>query len=204
MALTYAPFLRRMGQTFEIEPTAMNFSKISSLYDTLTVDRYLGRPLPEKITEDDYLNMRHLHYWFNYFKINFNLTKAVNTGKLKRIIQDFDGRINNITGQVLKWTFLSAHDTDISGMLLDLNVSSSQCVQELYRRGKTDALNCDPGQEYASSIIFELHSDDDEEFYVKIRHDGKYVYLCEQKNTVCPYEQWKQRVKQNIIIDNLD
>jgi hypothetical protein len=86
MALTYAPFLRRMGQTFEIEPTAMNFSKISSLYDTLTVDRYLGRPLPEKITEDDYLNMRHLHYWFNYFKINFNLTKAVNTGKLKRII----------------------------------------------------------------------------------------------------------------------
>ena len=44
------------------------------------------------------------------------------------------------------------------------------------------------GFEYASSIIFELHSDDDEEFYVKIRHDGKYVYLCEQKNTVCSYE----------------
>jgi hypothetical protein len=47
---------------------------------------------------------------------------------LKRILEDFDGRINNITGQILKWTFLSAHDTDISGMLLDLNVSSAQCV----------------------------------------------------------------------------
>lgn len=128
MTLTYAPFLKRMGQTFGIEPTSMNFSKISSLYDTLTVDRYLGRPLPQNITEDDYLNMRHLHYWFNYFKINFNLTKAINTGKLKRILEDFDGRINNITGQILKWTFLSAHDTDISGMLLDLNVSSAQCV----------------------------------------------------------------------------
>jgi hypothetical protein len=128
MALTYAPFLKRVGQTFGIEPTTMNFSKISSLYDTLTVDRYLGRPLPQNITEDDYLNMRHLHYWFNYFKINFNLTKAINTGKLKRILEDFDGRINNITGQILKWTFLSAHDTDISGMLLDLNVSSAQCV----------------------------------------------------------------------------
>jgi hypothetical protein len=128
MALTYAPFLKKVGQTFGIEPTAMNFSKISSLYDTLTVDRYLGRPLPQNITEDDYLNMRHLHYWFNYFKINFNLTKAINTGKLKRILEDFDGRINNITGQILKWTFLSAHDTDISGMLLDLNVSSAQCV----------------------------------------------------------------------------
>jgi hypothetical protein len=31
-------------------------------------------------------------------------------------------------------------------MLLDLNVSSAQCVEELYRNGRTDALNCDPGQ----------------------------------------------------------
>jgi hypothetical protein len=38
---------------------------------------------------------------------------------------------------------------------------------------------------------------------VKIRHDGNYVYLCEQKSTSCPYEEWKQRVKQNIIIDNV-
>lgn len=73
----------------------MNFSKVSSLYDTLTVDRYLGRPLPTGLSEDDYLNMRHLHYWLNYFKINFDLSKAINTGKLKRVISDFDGRINN-------------------------------------------------------------------------------------------------------------
>lgn len=145
MVLTYTPFLRRVGQIFGIDAAAMNFSKISSLYDTLTVDRYLGRPFPKELTEDDYLNMRHLHYWLNYFKINFNLSKAINTGKLKRVLADFDGRIAN-ANQELKWTFLSAHDTDISGMLLDLNVSSAQCVEELYRKGRTDALNCDPGQ----------------------------------------------------------
>lgn len=128
MTMTYAPFLRKIGQTFGIEPAAMNFSKISSLYDTLTVDKYLGRPMPKDLTDDDYLNMRHLHYWLNYFKISFNLSKAINTGKLTRVLDDFDGRINN-PSQVLKWTFLSAHDTDISGMLLDLNVSSAQCVE---------------------------------------------------------------------------
>jgi hypothetical protein len=153
MTMTYTPFLRRMGQTFGIDTAAMNFSKISSLYDTLTVDKYLGRPMPKDFKDDDYLNMRHLHYWFNYFKISFNLSKAINTGKLNRVLEDFDGRINN-SNQTLKWTFLSAHDTDITGMLLDLNVSSDQCVEELYRNGKTDALNCDPTQEYASSIIF--------------------------------------------------
>lgn len=46
MAITYRPFLRKLGQTFNIDVAAMNFSKVSSLYDTLTVDRYLGRPLP--------------------------------------------------------------------------------------------------------------------------------------------------------------
>lgn len=86
MVLTYTPFLRRVGQTFGIEPSAMNFSKISSLYDTLTVDKYLGRPMPKNFTEDDYLNMRHLHYWLNYFKISFNLSKAINSGKLNRIM----------------------------------------------------------------------------------------------------------------------
>lgn len=128
MVQYYTPFLKKMANMFNIQPASMNFSKISSLYDTLTVDKYLGRPLPADLTDDDYLNMRHLHYWLNYFKINFNLSKAINTGKLTRVLQDFDGRIANLTTQVLKWTFLSAHDTDISGMLLDLNVSSAQCI----------------------------------------------------------------------------
>jgi hypothetical protein len=145
MLMTYTPFLRSMGQIFNIDPAAMDFSKISSLYDTLTVDKYLGRPMPKNFTDGDYLNMRHLHYWLNYFKISNDLSKAINTGKLKRVLSDFDGRIKN-SKQNLKWTFLSAHDTDISGMLLDLNISSPLCVEQLYRYGKTDALNCDPAQ----------------------------------------------------------
>lgn len=201
MIITYQPFLRRMGQMFNIEAAAMNLSKISSLYDTLTVDRYLARPWPADLTQEDYLNMRHLHYWFNYFKISGDLSKAVNTGKLNRVLADFDGRIGN-PKQELKWTFLSAHDTDISGMLLDLNISSAQCVEELYRNGKTDALNCDPGQEYVSNIIFELHSEGSN-FVVKIRHDGVYMNLCERKSTSCPYEEWKARAKK-ITLDNPD
>jgi hypothetical protein len=97
MTLTYAPFLRRMGQTFGIDTAAMNFSKISSLYDTLTVDKYLDRPMPANFTDGDYLNMRHLHYWLNYFKVSFNLSKAINTGKLTRILEDFEARISNST-----------------------------------------------------------------------------------------------------------
>lgn len=118
-----------MGDVFNITFSNMNFSRISSLYDTLTVDKYLGRPMPEhNFTDDDYYNMKHLHYWYNFFKISFNLSRAINTGKINRILADFDDRVNNLNNKTLKWTFLSAHDTDASGMLLDLNMSSAQCI----------------------------------------------------------------------------
>jgi hypothetical protein len=186
MVMTYTPFLSRMSEILKINPAAASIPRIGIIYNALATDRYLGRPMPDNLTEDDYLNMRHLYYWLNFFKISFNLSNALNTGKLNRILEDFDGRIAN-SQQTLKWTFISAHGKDISAMLLGLNVSSSSCVEELYTKGKTDALNCDSSQEFATNIIFELHSDNEKDFYVKIRHDGRYVYLCEQKETSCSY-----------------
>jgi hypothetical protein len=129
MNFTYYPFLKRMANIFNIPTTPMNFSITSSLYDTLTVDKYLGRPLPNNFTEQDYTNLRHLHYWFNFFKINYNLSRALNTGKFNRILADFDDRIARPTTKPLKWTLLSAHDTDLSAALLDLNISSAQCIE---------------------------------------------------------------------------
>jgi len=51
MVLTYKPFLRKMATTFKIDESVMNFTKLASLYDTIRVDRYLGRPLPESFTQ---------------------------------------------------------------------------------------------------------------------------------------------------------
>ena len=43
MELTYTPFLKKMASLFKIEQSTMNFTKLSFLYDTVRVDRYLGR-----------------------------------------------------------------------------------------------------------------------------------------------------------------
>lgn len=56
-----------------------------------------------------------------------NLAKAVNRGRLKKIINSFDNRIKNKKYK-LKWTFLSGHDIDIVPMYNDLNISSSNCI----------------------------------------------------------------------------
>jgi hypothetical protein len=82
-----------------------------------------------------------------------NYSRSMNTPKWKVLFDRFDNRIKN-SSEGLKWTFLSGHDTDIYPFLIDLNISSSQCIEELYRFNKTNALNCEPGPEFASSIVF--------------------------------------------------
>lgn len=130
MNLTYYPFLKRMAAVFNISMNSMNFSVLSSIYDTLTVDRFLGRPMPQQnFTEDDYANMRHLHLWFNFLKNKNELSRAVNTGKIKKILADFDDRVNNVNNKTLKWTFISSHDTDATTMMYGLNFSTPECIE---------------------------------------------------------------------------
>lgn len=47
MVITYTPFLKKMATLFKIDQSLMNFTKIAQLYDTINVDRYLNRLLPQ-------------------------------------------------------------------------------------------------------------------------------------------------------------
>lgn len=111
----------------------------------------------------------------------------------------FDSRIKN-PNQDLKWTFLSGHDLDIVPLYTDLNLSSSRCVEELYRKGQTSALNCEQYPQFTASLIFELYTQGTDHI-IKIRSNGKYMNLCEQKSSECKYEDWKKRVQANLATD---
>jgi len=93
MNLTYYPFMKKMGNLFQFK--TLNFSAMIGLYDTLAVDDSLGRPMPSGFTREDYLNLQHLTSWYSLFRNTFNLSRALNTNVLRRVITDFDNRINN-------------------------------------------------------------------------------------------------------------
>ena len=145
----------------------------------LIIDQYLGKKFPSNFSEADFQNIQHLHSWYNYFIYRDNLAKAKIFWKTSKILNDFDNRIKNINNNSPRFSFLSGHDTDIFPFNNVLNFSSSECVEELYRKGSTSNLNCQPMPSFASSLIFELHSEDEINFYVRIRSDGKYMNLCE-------------------------
>lgn len=50
------------------------------------------------------------------------------------------------------------HDTDIAGLMLDLNMTTTECVEERYRFGTTKEINCNSKLEFASTSTLELHS----------------------------------------------
>ena len=118
--------MKKMGKMFNF--TTLNFSAMVGLYDTLAVDDSIGNPLPDAFTREDYLNLQHLTTWYSLLRLNFNLSKAFNTNVLKRVIRDFEQRISNPQKMDLKWTFLSAHDTNVFAMANDLNISSAECI----------------------------------------------------------------------------
>ena len=114
MNLTYAPFVNKMKSLFNITSDSFSLLSIGGLYDTLTCDKYLGRPLPKDFTDDDYQNMKHIFYWKILFEHDLNIMKAQNSRKFQKVIDTFDARTKSLNDYPLKWTFLSSHDTHVA------------------------------------------------------------------------------------------
>ena len=51
----------------------------------------------------------------------------MNTGKIKKIVKDFDDRISNSNKQS-KWAFLSSHDADATALMHAFNISDATCI----------------------------------------------------------------------------
>lgn len=143
--------------------------------------------MPSGITEADFKNLEHLTTWYYTFMMSNRLAHLINTFKLKKVINECEKRIYQPTTHPTRLTVFSGHDTDIGALFTDLNISSGRCVDDIYRQGKTDELNCEVNVGFASNVVIELHSDDEKEFYVMVRANGKYVYLCEKQSYKCPF-----------------
>lgn len=127
MNMTYWPFLRRMTTMFNLTGN-VTLSTLASLNGDIDCDQYLGRKIPSGFTADDQKNLKHIDSWYKQLVLSKNLSKAMNKGRLTKILSVFDSRISN-PNQSLKWTFLSGHDSDMCAMYTDLNFSSSKCIE---------------------------------------------------------------------------
>lgn len=129
MNMTYYPFLKNLTKYFFKNQTqTITIQQSIEVFDTLYVDRYLNKPLPSFISENDFTNLLHLNSWYYTFIMSGKLSHLVNTYKLKKVINQCENRVRLPKTYATKMTVISCHDTDISALFTDLNISSSQCV----------------------------------------------------------------------------
>lgn len=85
MNLTYYPFLKKTAEVFNLTGN-VTLQTVSSLFDTLIVDKYMGRKLPDGYTEDDLMNLQHLHNWLNNVKYEGIVSRIINSRKYAKIL----------------------------------------------------------------------------------------------------------------------
>lgn len=126
MNTRYGPFFSNMSKLFG-EKYPFILQNISSIFDTLVCDKFMNRPLPDAFSDNDYLNMRHLHYYINIINQGYVFAYAVNTPKFKYTFSNFDKAISNPKGE-FKMGILSCHDGDIRPLQYQLNISNANCI----------------------------------------------------------------------------
>lgn len=85
MNITYNSFIKKTIQIFNLSSNS-TFQTLSSLFDTLIVDKYLGRPLPSGYTSDDLMNLQHIHNWLNNIKYAGTVSKVINSKKYAKVL----------------------------------------------------------------------------------------------------------------------
>ncbi len=77
--------MKRLIQLFNLSSNS-TFQTACELYDTLNVDKFMGRPLPDGFSADDFLNIEHLNSYINNMKFSGLAAKIFNTGKFVKIL----------------------------------------------------------------------------------------------------------------------
>lgn len=122
-------------------------------------------------------NLTFLNDYMCYFNLRYNVTLGLlNTIDIKMLVDQLDGiYYNTTTTPNLKWMMLSAHDTNLATHMPVFNLTSADCIYDLFFKGRTDALNCNPYPPFAANLILEMHKQDNSNDYdIKIRYNGKY------------------------------
>lgn len=88
--------------------------------------------------------------------------------------------------EVKRYSIYSGHDTNVVPLLAFFNLTSHECITKKWRNESFTG-NCADAPPFASSLIFELHQNDDNpsEHFVKLRYNGEYYKLCGTNSTTC-------------------
>lgn len=124
----------------------------------------------------------------------------------------------------LKFVLYSGHDSNVLPFMMAYNLTSSDCLWHIYVKKykpktasevnqeskKLDDPVCNMAPDFASSFIWELNQNtDDNGYYIRTLFDGTAVSFCPDGKEVgadkfCPFEDFVSYTNQHLILNNED
>ncbi|CAK61322.1 unnamed protein product (macronuclear) [Paramecium tetraurelia] len=187
-------------QQLGIVASQLNITDLYEYQDTFDSCEYNGYDLP-KLKESTQSQMKLLQYLYFSLEhnIDFEQTRLLATPFFRNLLLNIENVINNQTEH--KFRIFSAHAATVQLILNALNLTSFECVKQVYLNEKVQNKNCIytfPG--YASNIIFELYRKlgHGNQYYVQVLYNGTLMPICNNQYK-CDYEEFKSRIQfQNV------
>lgn len=193
--------INEIARILNLDSDKIDLNTLAEINDVLLNAEFANRKFPE-MTEELKRNLQFI-YAFNlyYSYLGSNLQKKIsNTYMIEDILNNFEKKIKNLTKK--KWIMYSAHDASLGSLLTLFNLSSYECVYDLWMKNETDHLNCHLFPKFASNLLIELHKNGNN-YFVKIKLDGEYKFLCQNKSYECEYNLFSSNIRK-YKLENFD
>lgn len=174
-------------------------------YDIYENFQFANLTFPVKLSEELLKNLTFIHDITIYF-IYFGSEKQkrlFNTPIFNEILRYFDRKIKG--KEQKKFVYYSGHDRTLSMILSGLNYSNFECAYEEYMGFKTPDPNntrtCLKFPHYAANLLIELHQNEANLSFVKIRYNGMYLPMCGTNKTSCDYDVFSSKIRNFVVED---
>ncbi|CAM6001540.1 unnamed protein product [Sphagnum balticum] len=178
---------------------------IEMIFNDVIGDYLNGIPNPVSVNSSLFQDIQILEDFLVYhIQLGSDQELTIANSKLfEEIKSRMEKRISNQPSP--RFLLYSAHDITLAGILRAFNFSSWECLYSYYLQNTTsNSPQCNGIPPYASSIIFELHNINSEQ-YVKMIYNGQMLNFCSNQiynNMYCPYIIFKQTIGKYIVDDS--
>eukprot|EP00828_Plagiopyla_frontata_P029284 TRINITY_DN3788_c0_g1_i3.p1 TRINITY_DN3788_c0_g1~~TRINITY_DN3788_c0_g1_i3.p1 ORF type:complete len:292 (-),score=42.96 TRINITY_DN3788_c0_g1_i3:95-970(-) len=170
-----------------------------AIMDVFQDDIYYNLPIPPNIPDQLWKNLTFAYQMDMYIELygSPKQKQLVSTPFYQELIAIFKQNIEGTS--TTKWHMYSAHDTTIGQFLTALNLTTYNCIYEIFTTGTFTSNACVyQYPNFATSLIVELYQDNIGR-YVKVLYNGEYQPLCNSKNTECDYNEFVMRISNAML-----
>ncbi|CAD8189018.1 unnamed protein product [Paramecium octaurelia] len=194
------PLILDLAEQLGIDASLLNITNLYEYQDTFDSCEFNGYSLP-KLKESTKAQMKLLQYLYFSLEhnIDFDQARLLATPFFTKVLDNMENVLNKLTKH--KFRIFSAHDTTVELILNALNLTTVECLKQVYFKQEVSNKNCIytfPG--YASNIIFELYKKQglEDQYYVQVLYNGTVMPICNNKYK-CDYEEFTSIIQfQNV------